>query len=165
MGTQIFIEELMAMRTTRCFLISILSLAALTSASSICPDGWWKAGDICYIVSQSRMPWYSAQEYCWENGGYLAEIKSYNQEDSLDEFLNDGVYYWLGLTDLAHEGTFKWEEGHDEADYTNWWPGEPDGNYGEGDCVFKSLQSSVNASETIGWDDYKCDMDRVQEFS
>ena len=60
--TQLFIEELMAMRTLWCFLTSIFGFTALTSASSVCPDGWWKAGDICYIVSQSRMPWYSAQE-------------------------------------------------------------------------------------------------------
>ena len=41
-------------------------------------------------------------QYCWEKGGYLAEIKSREQEDH--EFLNDGVYYWLGITDRAHEG-------------------------------------------------------------
>ena len=38
---------------------------------------------------------------------YLAEIKSRSQEDYLDEFLNDGVYYWIGPTDLAHEGKIK----------------------------------------------------------
>jgi len=148
------------------FLLSLYISAATPAATSSCKDGWWQAGGICYIVSQSRMPWFSAQEYCWEKGGYLAEIKSKDQEDSLDEFLNDGVYYWLGLTDLAHEGTFKWEEGHDEADYTNWWPGQPN-NYDETeDCVVKSLQSYESATiDAIGWDDYPCDEETIHEFS
>ena len=104
----------------------------------------------------------------------------------MDEFLNDGVYYWLGLTDLAHEGhnhnsfvmfavnmtylfagIFKWEEGHDQADYTNWWPGEPN-NVGEKeDCVLKSLQSYESApiDDRIGWDDFPCDKETIHEFS
>ena len=105
----------------------------------------------------------------------------------MDEFLNDGVYYWLGLTDLAHEGgicsnyvwfvertlyfigTFKWEWAHDEAEYTNWWPGEPNNNnFGEKeDCVLKSLQSYESApiADRIGWDDYHCDEEKIREFS
>ena len=43
-------------------------------------------------------------QYCWDQGGYLAEIMSVQEELLLDTFLMDGTSYWLGLTDLAQEG-------------------------------------------------------------
>ena len=63
--------NLCSFATMRCLLFPIIGFAALTSASSVCPDGWWKAGDICYIVSQSRMPWYSAQEVLFHSFSYF----------------------------------------------------------------------------------------------
>ena len=41
------------------------------------------------------------------------------------------------------------------AQYTNWWPGQPNNAEGENggeDCVFKSLRSGYE-----GWDDYFCE--------
>ena len=47
------------------------------------------------------------QEFCWGQGGYLAELLSAEEEDSLDQFLIKGVHYWIGLNDLSVEGTVK----------------------------------------------------------
>jgi hypothetical protein len=33
--------------------------------------------------------------------------------------------YWIGLTDLFHEGNFIWSSTGEKATYTNWYPGEP----------------------------------------
>ena len=43
-------------------------------------------------------------QYCWEQGGYLAEITSKEEEDLIDTFLTDGIHYWIGLTDIFVEG-------------------------------------------------------------
>ena len=32
-----------------------------------CPEGWWKAGDACYFISQQHMSWFEAQEVRWAN--------------------------------------------------------------------------------------------------
>ena len=43
-------------------------------------------------------------QYCWEQGGYLAEITSKEEEDLIDTLLIDGIHYWIGLTDIFVEG-------------------------------------------------------------
>ena len=66
---------------------------------------WTDLGGNCYHVSKEAMNWGVSQEYCWGKGGYLAEIMSRDEETLLDTFLIEGTSYWLGLSDLSHEGT------------------------------------------------------------
>ena len=78
-------------------------------------------GESCYQLSSEGMNWFSAQEvgwhkwvtgtlsvallqFCWERGGYLAELQSSEEESSLDPFIPNQVL-WIGLTDAAKEGT------------------------------------------------------------
>merc|ERR1712066_989595 len=107
-------------------------------------------GDSCYSISQQAMDWGTAQEYCWYQGGYLAEITSAGEESLLDTFLMEGTAYWIGLTDLAHEGRFRWQENHQVADYTNWCSHCPNNNDNY-DCVWKSL-----SKDHLGWHDVPC---------
>ena len=46
-----------------------------------------------------------AKEYCWSIGGYLAEIITEEEESLLDNYLISGISYWIGLSDIDHEGT------------------------------------------------------------
>ena len=46
----------------------------------------------------------SLKPNCWGHGGYLAEIKSEDEENNIDLYLIHGVSYWIGLSDLAEEG-------------------------------------------------------------
>ena len=56
----------------------------------------------------------------------------------IDEFLPQDNHYWIGLTDRGVEGTFRWEETHQEPSYTNWVDGQPDDAIdGDDDCVLK----------------------------
>ena len=55
-------------------------------------------------------------------------------------------------------GQFRWAETNQLAEYTNWIEGEPNNQYGDQDCVHKSLRGS-------GWDDIQCDTDSYLDFS
>merc|ERR1712241_348788 len=138
------------MSTVRVLLVLVSLLSPLLS----CPTGgdrvWGELGDSCYSTSHQAMDWGTAQEYCWYQGGYLAEITSAEEETLLNTFLMDGIVYWLGLTDLAHEGTFRWQESHHVAEYTNWAPSQPNG-IDDNDCVWKSFHYDLP-----GWDDVPC---------
>ena len=62
-----------------------------------------------------------------------------------------GLVYWIGLDDLANEGRFIWAESHEVAEYTNWWPGQPDNSAGIEDCTYKTVETWAN-----GWNDDQC---------
>ena len=90
------------------------------------------------------------------------------EELLLDTFLIEGTSYWLGLTDLAHEGstlnttieiiydlvnfagTYRWQESHKVAEYVNWAPNEPTGST-EWNCIFKTYHPT-----RPGWHDTQC---------
>ena len=43
-------------------------------------------------------------QFCWENGAYLAELLTSEEEARLNAVLAKDLDYWIGLTDFAHEG-------------------------------------------------------------
>ena len=87
-------------------------------------------------------------------GGYLAELTTMEEDIPLENHLPQGLFYWIGLSDNASEGTWRWMESHQNANYTNWWPGE--GQTGTvTNCAFKSFNPSY-----LGWGDYDCSMDQ-----
>merc|ERR1719474_1841536 len=134
-------------RLLNCF----FSFLWFASPSLCCPTGWTELGGSCYMVAPRTSTWYAAQTFCWEQGGYLAEITSMSEFSLLEQYLF--IYetnYWIGLTDQAREGTWIWSNSHVEATWTNWGPGEPNNIYGE-DCV-DMYNNMVHA-----WNDAPCD--------
>jgi len=127
-------------------------------AGSECSFGWINGGRYCYRVSEERLDWDAAREYCWNHGGYLAEFSSYDEEKKVDSFLNHDILYWIGLTYL--DGEWKWQESGHNSSYTNWYePNEEPDN--TGDCVTKSW---IYKDENGEWADDYCDDDYVQEW-
>ena len=143
-----------------CLLPILLLLANCLSipTATSCPDepGWLNTDSSCYLVSHVKMTWFEAQEFCFGKEAYLAEIQSHEEDSLLDIILPEDTNYWLGLSDLAVEGTFVWEDSHSVAVYTGWAPGQPD-NIGtnvlvrNADCVFKSFSAGL-----AGWHDAEC---------
>ena len=67
----------------------------------------------------------------------MAEFSNFMEEAQVNKMLTGVANFWIALTDLRVEGTFRWERSH-EVPYDNMWaPGEPNNdNYIE-DCVAK----------------------------
>merc|ERR1719419_1492186 len=83
--------------------------------------------DTCYRVSESKMSWVDALDYCRDISGDLASIHSTEE----NEFLNSmGCYCWIGLNDIDNEGEFVWSDGSD-VDFLHWRGGEPNNAGGE----------------------------------
>ena len=43
-------------------------------------------------------------QFCWDNGAYLAEFLSSEEEARVNDILAHDIDYWIGLADFAHEG-------------------------------------------------------------
>ena len=50
-------------------------------------------------------------QLCNEKGGWLAEIKTADEQAALDSILDSQAQaeYWIGLTDMAEKGKWVWQ--------------------------------------------------------
>jgi len=91
----------------------------------------YSAGDFDHPIS-----WSDARDAAGAAGGYLATVTSAGEESFLqDAFAGSrifvGVAPWIGLSDAAQEGTFRWVTGPDAGQalgYSDWLTGEPNNN-------------------------------------
>ena len=86
----------------------------------------------CYSLSSTKATWADAKSRCNANGGWLTSMQS---EDIYhwfaDKLISTGEsLVWIGLNDIASEGTFVWANG-DAPGYIRWDKNEPSGD----DCV------------------------------
>ena len=79
------------------------------------------------------MSWTAAQSFCRGYGAQLVEIES-SVENSIieDEITKVGDQTWIGLTDAASEGAWKWASGRTPS-YINW-ASSPQQPNDDGDC-------------------------------
>ena len=80
-------------------------------------------------------------QYCWDQGGYLTELFTAQEEGALDQILLDGGQYWLGLSDTALEG--EGEGGGDQLEILY--------NYNGAICIFyqKFYQKTLISTNPI----------------
>ncbi|MBY0307654.1 MAG: C-type lectin domain-containing protein [Phycisphaerales bacterium] len=82
--------------------------------------------------------WTMAMSRAAQMGAQLVTIESQEENDFIrDQVLTfDGAARsaWIGLSDSAVEGQFRWMNGS-TASYRNWSPGEPNESNGGEDCV------------------------------
>jgi len=134
-------------------------------------------GGHTYEIVKTAMSWDNANAYASSIGGHLAFITSAAENDYLHAMAqadaqllataptaSDGGgarYLWLGGSDAAVEGTWKWSDGSPLSGYTNWGSGalgvEPDNFFGLQDGMALGLQSWPQPSGGIGiagkWND------------
>ena len=86
-----------------------------------------------YTLMHGALSWSNAYTTCQRAGLRLASVHS-AAENALLVTAAAGNKVWIGGTDAASEGTWKWSPSGTPLSYTNWNGGEPN-NLGREDCL------------------------------
>ncbi len=100
------------------------------------------------------MTWEDAREACGRRGAHLATLTSVAEQGFVDanfiERWADAYHFWIGATDRASEGEFRWVTG-EPFQFKAFGGDQPDSRDPFDDClVLKGL--------TRGWHDHACAM-------
>ncbi|KAJ7393777.1 chromatin-modulating protein mrc1 [Desmophyllum pertusum] len=116
-----------------------------------CPDGWFLHGLSCYNASKDGKTWLNAKQDCHVSGGYLLKIEYQSEQNFIEFFLRiTGLFVWIGLNDIEHEGTYRWEVDNSTVSFTKWGPKQPN-NVDNQDC------GGVGAKTIFSlWNDRSC---------
>ena len=77
-----------------------------------------------YLVSDVRMSWQEARDWAESVGGHLVCLASESEEAEVTQLVGPRAEYWIGYTDEASEGDWRWITG-EPVFYTRWQSGEP----------------------------------------
>uniref|UniRef100_A0A8C5FRH1 C-type lectin domain-containing protein n=1 Tax=Gadus morhua TaxID=8049 RepID=A0A8C5FRH1_GADMO len=106
-----------------------------------CLDGWNKFGCKCYKTSDT--------EFCVSHGADLVVVDGKEEMDFISGWYS---MYWLGATDAAGEGTWRWVDGTVlSLDNPSWSRGGPQGGGGK-NCLRRALEQNQ-----YKWTDVSCD--------
>merc|ERR1712018_961468 len=114
-----------------------------------------KAQDKNYEISSYSMDWYAARQYCQSRSKIPVKILDSATQTAAASYLNQvnpsgSGLYWIGLSDLAQEGRYLWDDGT-VATYFSWASGEPNDADGSSDCIHMDYSSKGR-----GWTDSGC---------
>ena len=114
-----------------------------------CPDGWNKFGCKCYKTSGTNQSWNKSREFCVSHGADLVVVDSKEEMDFISGWYS---MYWLGATDAAGEGTWRWVDGTVlSLDNPSWSRGGPQGG-GDSNCLRRDWEQNQ-----FKWTDASCD--------
>ncbi|XP_030197574.1 hepatic lectin-like isoform X2 [Gadus morhua] len=117
-----------------------------------CARGWDKFGRKCYLLSGWRRSWNESRELCVSHGADLVAVDS---EEEMDFIIRYGGTIWLGATDEASEGMWRWVDGTVlSVDNPSWRRGKPDGGKNK-NCLRRDW-----GHPNIKWTDESCEDNR-----
>merc|ERR1719381_96133 len=143
------------------------------AAMASCSPPWKSLDTGCYLFQEWNSTWYNARRECKQSGGYLVEIDSREEQDAIESEISDRGWdgnshfgFWIGLTDIFHDGTWVWDNLGKPLDYSNWASGEPNNYNGAQHCVAMKVWGAVDDGENdFRWDDISCDTIKTGNFS
>ncbi|CAL8260859.1 unnamed protein product [Gadus morhua 'NCC'] len=113
-----------------------------------CPDGRSKFGCKCYWNS-GWLSWNESREFCVSHGADLVVVDSKEEMDFISGWYS---MYWLGATDAAGEGTWRWVDGTVlSLDNPSWSRGGPQGG-GDKNCLRRDWEQNQ-----YKWTDESCE--------
>ena len=136
------------------------------AAMASCSSPWKSLDTGCYLFQEWNSTWYNARRECKQSGGYLVEVDSQKEQDTIMNEITDRGWdgqthygFWMGLTDIFHDGTWVWDNLGKPLDYSNWASGEPNNYNGLQHCVaMKVWLAEIDIHGVIGkWTDLSCE--------
>ena len=132
---------------------AMLAQLAMVAASAVQPPApappWPSPPPPVYTLMNNALSWSDANAACQAAGLQLASVHSASENDALlTEAAGNRV--WIGGTDTASEGTWKWSSTGTPLSYTNWYSGQPDNSKGDQHCL------TFNHGNPGEWDDEQC---------
>jgi hypothetical protein len=104
----------------------------------VCTGPWTTVGSECYRASNptSVLSWAGARDECVNLGGRLAITTNDGEHNALVGFVmaEGATDVWIGLSDVASEGTWIWVDGTLAGSAVYWAAGQPNGGTTE-DCA------------------------------
>lgn len=111
-------------------IIMSVPLYLMPASAKIAPSGAKEYKGHTYYVYKNTVTWKKAKALCEAKGGHLATITSSGENNFVKNLVNaKDVDAWLGATDEAKEGTWKWVTG-EKWSFKNWNYSQPDNDYG-----------------------------------
>ncbi|XP_006816613.1 von Willebrand factor-like [Saccoglossus kowalevskii] len=129
-------------------MLRLLLILAVTSLIQAAPNERFveeTSPSNVYRVVEGPLTWNDAKAKCEAMDCKLAQPKSVQANDALKALLVKG-YYWLGITDLNHEGRFTYYTDDQDIVYDNWNAGVPNNGNGTEHCANVILHSTFNYS-------------------
>nr|XP_032636881.1 LOW QUALITY PROTEIN: C-type lectin domain family 17, member A-like [Chelonoidis abingdonii] len=76
-----------------------------------CPPGWQHFEKSCYFFSTSAKSWPDAKQFCTDQRSGLVIVNTTEEQRFLSNHITEPNVYWLGLSDSAKEGEWRWLDG------------------------------------------------------
>lgn len=152
-------KKFTALLMTLIMVIACIPTMAITASAKTAPGGAKEYKGHTYYVYSGKVTWKKAKALCEARGGHLATITSSGENKFIKKLIDDkDIDAWLGATDEAKEGTWKWVTG-EKWNYTNWNYSQPDNaNYGTEHYLMYWSGSGY------GWNDYCNDTSNIDGY-
>ena len=118
-------------KTARIALAMVAALAAFNSHAAVITSDTYN-GNTYLLLSQQN--WFNAETEAQSLGGHLVTVNDDAENDWLWSTFQSYGNLWIGLNDIAAEGTYVWSSGQSST-YLNWASGEPNNCCGGEDAV------------------------------
>ena len=123
-----------------------------------CSDGWDKFWCKCYRLYNVQESWNKSRELCVSHGADLVVVDSKEELEFINRYRK---YFWLGATDEAAEGTWRWVDGTVlSLDNPSWSRGGPGGGE-DRNCLMLTLYWEQNHFK---WADERCEAIELAVF-
>jgi len=126
---------------------------AVLGANSVARVTIQESGDGTPVYYRTKAAtWTDAQAQAVALGGNLVTINDPTENQFLVSAFGTSEYFWIGYTDAAQEGVWKWVDNQQSA-YTNWAGGEPNNSGGNEDYSVFNWGGAGNWNDlpNIGW--------------
>ncbi|XP_078604002.1 uncharacterized protein LOC144877825 isoform X2 [Branchiostoma floridae x Branchiostoma japonicum] len=129
----------MAVRSVLLLLV-VLASTPLGIKGQTCPDGYSYNAGLCYRWTETLTSALDANNDCASDGATLALPRSQDEHDYLTGLISETVL--IGITDVLHEGTWKYSDGTEIGAFNKFLPEADYPNTGTIDCVVMSKDDS-----------------------